>query len=134
MASIQGSINSMIGSASHAIRSVKTYEAIKARRIAESAKEGATAATGMVPAAPSGISPQQQAAAKAQQSVKNAIEAKKIQRRNFMDYLSRQPSSLGTVGDLDPALQKKIAASYSPSMRKRLMDAADREAKNGKHR
>lgn len=60
-------------------------------------------------------------------------EAKKKQRRNFKTYLAQQPTSLGgTVGDLSPDLQKKIASEYSRSDRKRMMDQMDREAKNGK--
>lgn len=60
-------------------------------------------------------------------------EAKKKQRRNFRTYLAQQPTSLGgTVGDLSPDLQKKIASQYSRSDRKRMMDQMDREAKNGK--
>lgn len=60
-------------------------------------------------------------------------EAKKKQRRNFKTYLAQQPTSLGgTVGDLSPDLQKKIASQYSRSDRRRMMDQMDREAKNGK--
>lgn len=60
-------------------------------------------------------------------------EAKKKQRRNFKTYLAQQPTSLGgTVGDLSPDLQKKIASQYSRSDRRRMMDQMDREAKDGK--
>lgn len=60
-------------------------------------------------------------------------EAKKTQKRNFMTYLAQQPTSLGgTVGDLSPELQKKIAAQYSEKDRKRIMNQMDREAANGK--
>lgn len=62
-------------------------------------------------------------------------EAKKKQRRNFKTYLAQQPTSLGgTVGDLSPDLQKKIASEYSRSDRKRMMDQMDREAKDGKQK
>lgn len=50
-------------------------------------------------------------------------------RRSFMDYLKDQGSSLGRVGDLPPAVQKEIAKNYSPSQRKKLMDAEDEKRK-----
>lgn len=52
-------------------------------------------------------------------------------RRNFMDYLKEQSSSLGKVGDLPAKIQKAIAKSYSAAERKKLLDAAD-EKKEGK--
>lgn len=49
-------------------------------------------------------------------------------RRYFMDYLRNEPTSLGgTVGELDPNLQKTIAGQYNRSQRKALMDRIDRE-------
>lgn len=63
--------------------------------------------------------------------IKEQQEAKKKQRRNFMTYLRKQPTSLGgTVGELPEKMQKQIAASYSKSQRARMMDEMDREAKN----
>ena len=60
-------------------------------------------------------------------------ETKKTQRRNFMDYLSKQTTSLGgTVGELPMPMQKQIASQYSKSQRKTMMDRMDKEAKNGK--
>ena len=60
-------------------------------------------------------------------------EAKKTQRRNFMDYLAKQSTPLGgTVGDLEMPLQRQIASQYSKSQRKAMMDRTDKEAKNGK--
>lgn len=60
-------------------------------------------------------------------------QAKKTQRRNFMDYLRQQPTSLGgTVGDLSPNLQKQIASQYSKNERRNMMNRMDREAANGK--
>lgn len=57
-------------------------------------------------------------------------------RRKFMDYLRKQDTSLGKVGDLPPGIQKSIAKSYSASERKKLMDAADaakkKEGKDGR--
>ena len=60
-------------------------------------------------------------------------DAKKALRRNFMDYLSKQTTSLGgTVGDLPKDLQKQIASQYSKSQRKAMMDRMDKEKANGK--
>lgn len=59
-------------------------------------------------------------------------EAKKTQKRNFMDYLAQQPTSLGgTVGDLPKDLQKQIASQYSRNQRRTMMDRMDREGNNG---
>ena len=60
-------------------------------------------------------------------------QAKQTQRRNFKDYLAKQPTSLGgTVGDLSPELQKQIASQYSKNERRNMMNRMDREAANGK--
>ena len=64
-------------------------------------------------------------------------EAKKTQRRNFMDYLSKQPVFLqgttsGTVGDLPKEKQKQIASQYTKSQRRTMMNRMDKEANNGK--
>ena len=68
----------------------------------------------------------------AQKQMKQQQEAKKTQRRNFMDYLSKQTTSLGgTIGDLPKETQKQIASQYSKSQRKAMMDRMDKEAKNG---
>ena len=58
----------------------------------------------------------------------------KATRRNFIrDYLAQQPTSFGgTVGDLSPDLQKKIASQYDRNARRRMMNQMDREARNGK--
>lgn len=71
--------------------------------------------------------------------VQEQAEAKKTQRRNFMEYLKKQPVSLGgnssgTVGDLPKPLQKQIASQYTKSQRKTMMDRMDEEAKNGKQK
>ena len=69
----------------------------------------------------------------AKSKVKQIQEAKKTQRRNFMDYLAKQPTSLGgTIGELPKSMQKQIASQYSKSQRKAMMDKMDKEAKNGK--
>lgn len=68
----------------------------------------------------------------AKKKVEEVKQAKKTQRRNFMDYLKKQETSLGgTVGDLPPAMQKQIASTYTKSQRKTMMDRMDREAGNG---
>lgn len=61
-------------------------------------------------------------------------EAKKALRRNFTEYLAKQPTSLGgTVGDLPPEAQKQIASQYTKSQRRTMMDKMDEEAmKSGK--
>ena len=65
--------------------------------------------------------------------MKQQQEAKKTQRRNFMDYLAKQSTSLGgTIGELPKPTQKQIASQYSKSQRKTMMDRMDKEAKNGK--
>ena len=70
---------------------------------------------------------------KAMSRVKIQAEAKATQRRNFKDYLAKMPTNFGgTVGQLNPEMQKQIAKQYSPSERKRIMDRMDREAENGK--
>lgn len=69
----------------------------------------------------------------AQKQMKQQQEAKKTQRRNFMDYISSMPTSLGgTVGQLPKDMQKQIASTYTKSQRKTMMDRMDKEAKNGK--
>lgn len=68
----------------------------------------------------------------AQQQVKNRQEAKQEQKRNFMDYLKQQQTSLGKVGDLPENIQTEIAKSYSQADRERLMDEMDKEkVRNG---
>ena len=53
-------------------------------------------------------------------------EEKRKTRRNFLDYIASEPTSLGgTVGELDPKLQKAIAKNYSKSERKKIMDRKD---------
>ena len=65
--------------------------------------------------------------------MREQAQAKKTQRRNFMNYLAQQPTSLGgTVGDLPKSLQKQVASQYTRSQRKTMMDRMDEEAKNGK--
>lgn len=131
--SIQGSINSMIGSASHAIMAVRGYQQLTARKNAAAektkAKQLATAQKALATS-----SPQAMAAQQAKQSAQNAINAKKTQRRSFKDYLAQQTSSLGPIGKLPEAVQKQIAAQYSPRQRQTLMNKVDKEKSNGKHK
>lgn len=83
--SIQGSINSMIGSASHAIGFVKGYQELKTKK-----------------------SPQAQASQTAKQSAENAVEAKRTQ-ISQMDQIMNQKTSLGVkVADLPEKMQEKI--------------------------
>lgn len=125
MGVIQSSINSMLGTIAGGVRSVAFAQRIGEEKKAKQAKNGQADSSTQA-----GLSPQQQAADKAAQSAANAIEAKKTQKRNFMDYLKKQPTSLGgTVGELDPQMQKQIASQYTKSQRKRLMDMADRGEK-----
>lgn len=124
MGAIQSAVNSMIGSLSHAVVGVTAIKKLSQKQAAGGAK---------TEKAGSNVSPQKKAAAQAANSAANAIEAKKVQKRNFMDYLAKQKTSLGgTVGELPASMQKQIASQYSKSQRKRLMDAMDREARNGK--
>lgn len=60
-------------------------------------------------------------------------ETQKTQRRNFMDYLRRQPTSFGnTVADLPISTQKTLAKQYTSKERKIIMDQMDKEGKGGK--
>lgn len=64
-------------------------------------------------------------------------EAKKTQKRNFMDYLSKMPMLGETVGSIDarnPGFAKQMASQYTKSQRKTMMDRMDEEAKNGKQK
>ena len=68
----------------------------------------------------------QEAETKAQEAVKVKQEEKRNTRRNFLDYMNDEPTSLGgTFKELDPALQKKIISQYSKAERKKIMDRKD---------
>ncbi len=129
MASIQSAINSMIGSASHAVIAVRGYQELRAKQAAKAEKAAQKSITKREQ--PQAKSVQEMAASRAKQSAENAIKAKSKQRRNFMEYLAKQDSSLGKIGNLDPAIQNKIAQQYTPHMRKQLMDAMDAAGKGG---
>ena len=123
-ASIQSSVNSTIGSIGSTVHTIKKSYADEAKSRAKAAAVKQTR-TSM---------PQARASYIAKQNAQAEIQAKTTQRRNFMEYLKKQPTGLGVkVGELDPNLQKQIASKYTPSMRKKLMDAADKEANRGKH-
>ena len=63
---------------------------------------------------------------KAQEAVKVKQEETRKTRRNFLDYMKDEPTSLGgTFKELDPALQKKIISQYSKAERKKIMDRKD---------
>lgn len=136
MGPIQSSINSIIGSAHKAVLTVKAYKLMEEKKAAAAAKKPAREAKESAKNAQkgSGTSVQKMASDRAKQSAADAVEAKKQQRRDFMQYLSMQPSSLGTVGSLPQGIQKQIAGHYTPTQRKALMDRVDKEKANGKHR
>ena len=61
-------------------------------------------------------------------SLTNAQEEKRKTRRNFLNYMKDEPTSVGvTFGQLDKKIQKEIAKNYSSSERKRIMDRKDAE-------
>ena len=94
-------------------------------------QSGINAMLGTVAGAAFGIQKTlQQRQEEANKKVEQQRLAKKTQRRNFMSYLQKQPTSLGgTVGELPPQMQKQIASQYTKSQRKQLMDAMDMESK-----
>lgn len=62
----------------------------------------------------------------ANSKAKQVSQAKRSQRRNFMEYLRKEPiSGGGTIGDLPPHVQKSLAKQYTKSQRKQLMDRED---------
>lgn len=70
------------------------------------------------------------------QAMKKVAEqqaAQKKQKRNFMDYLKKQPTSFGgSVGDLPLAAQKTLAKQYSKTDRQKLMNQMDKESNKKK--
>lgn len=77
-----------------------------------------------------GLALKQEEAMKKAEEVKQAKATQKTKRRNFMNYLKNEPTSLGgTVGELPVEVQKKIAAQYTKSQRKALMDRVDKEVR-----
>lgn len=67
---------------------------------------------------------QEQAIARA----KEIAEAKKKQRRSFKDYLAKTNPIFTQLGE---QAQKNVLSQFNPAQRKKLMDAADKEAKRG---
>lgn len=68
------------------------------------------------------------AAKKAEDNLKAKQTEKRQGRRNFKDYISSEPTSLGgSVGELDPKIQQFIAQSYSKADKKKIMDRKDKE-------
>lgn len=65
------------------------------------------------------------AAESAEAELKAKQEEKRSSRRNFIDYMKDEPTSLGAFGSLNPKLQKSIAATYSKYERKKIMDEKD---------
>lgn len=110
---LQSAINSTIGTIGSAI---KGYKELTAQQSIATSQQSV-------------------AAAAASQSMRNEVAAKTAQRRNFMEYLGKQPTSFGgTVSQLPISVQKQLAAQYSKNDRRKLMDKMDKEALNGKHR
>ena len=103
--------------------STETYEKLLKRKSA--AKDAEQLETNYLEAR------QKLAEQKAQSALQ--LEQKRISKskRNFMEYLGKQETSLGgTVSQLPPAMQKQIASQYSKSQRQALMNRMDKEAKN----
>lgn len=74
---------------------------------------------------------QQLAERKAQSALQLEQNRVAKSKRNFMEYLGKQETSLGgTVSELPPAMQKEIASQYSKSQRKSMMNRMDKEDKN----
>lgn len=66
----------------------------------------------------------------AKQAAKQALQAKQSEtrnaRRNFIDYMQDESTSLGySFGELDPKLQQAIAKQYTSKERKSIMDRKD---------
>lgn len=69
-----------------------------------------------------------EAGRKAQEHLAVKQEEKRNTRRNFLDYIKNEPTSFGgSVGELDPKIQKQIKAAYSKSERQRIMNRKDAE-------
>lgn len=67
-----------------------------------------------------------QASKSAQQSLEVKQNEKRSTRRNFLDYLKEEPTSLGlSVGQLGKSAQKYIAGQYDKKERKEIMDRKD---------
>lgn len=101
--SIQGSINSMISSASHAVGMVKGYQALKKREAEKAAKA----------AGKQSVTPQvsrEQANAIMEQERQNQIG----QKQDFESYIKGLDTNFGgKVGDLPEAMQKQIFEQLS---------------------
>lgn len=112
--SIQGNVNKIIGVG------VAAEKMTQARIYRQSALERSAA--------------RREAANKRAQDLianKEAQRQERKKRRNFMEYLRKQPVSLGgTVGDYPIEFQKKTAQAYTPYQRKKMMDYMDEEAKS----
>lgn len=67
-----------------------------------------------------------QAEKNAQQSLAVKQNEKRSTRRNFLEYLKEEPTSLGlSVGQLGKSAQKYIADQYNKKERKEIMDRKD---------
>lgn len=126
MASIQSAINSMIGSASHAILAVKGYRTIQER---ERKREAREAEREVKKQNFSGNSLQMLAADKAKQSVLDAVTAKTMQRENFYEHLKKRPDipEPEETEDLLADLRKKIAQQRMSVKDKKVADVLRKE-------
>lgn len=123
--SIQSSVNSMLSLASRLSMFKTGVNTVKG---AKTKTEGVTEAPETPEATQETTATLQEQ--KATESLKTNQESKRNSRRNFLDYMKNEPTSLGSkFGDLDPKLQKQIAAQYTKSQRKTIMDRKD--AANG---
>lgn len=66
----------------------------------------------------------------AMKKVASKQEAQVKQRRNFMEYLRKMPTSFGgPVGELPSKTQKELAKQYTSRERQQIMNQMDKEAK-----
>lgn len=108
MGSIQGSVNQALGGVAQLMGTARFGQMTSKKMSLEAAKK------------------------KAMESSQASVEAKTEQKNEFMEYVKKQPTSFGgTVGDLDERLQKKIAESYTPEQREKILEEIKKEKKNG---
>lgn len=126
----------MINSATGGIAAIKHFQTAKAKEQAKATKSNQKTAgegnKGKSTSVDTLTGQKKVTMEQANQHSQQVVQQKAKQKRNFMEYLRKQDTSLGKVGDMDVGLQKKIAAQYTPSMRKKLMDEMDRASKGAK--
>lgn len=128
MGVIQSAINSMLGSTSRLAIATRAYHGTMKKIDEVKASDKGNKPKNKIGKFPRTPVTMEQA----NQHAREKIMQQKTQRRNFMEYLGKQESSLGKVGDLPQSLQKQIAQQYTRSQRRTLMNKMDRESqKNG---